>query len=63
MIKKNEYFKNIGFRKRVKEEIYDTSKNKLFVGNWEKIKLIEAFNKNNKKFEGMNIKEIGIQRK
>ena len=53
--------KNIGFRKRVKEEIYDTSKNKLFVGNWEKIKLIEAFNKNNKKFEGMNIKEIGLK--
>ena len=53
--------KNIGFRKRVKEEIYDTSKNKLFVGNWEKIKLIEALNKNNKKFEGMNIKEIGFK--
>ena len=53
--------KNKCFRKRVKEEIYDTSKNKLFVGNWEKIKLIEAFNKNNKKFEGMNIKEIGLK--
>ena len=28
---------------------------------WEKIKLIKALNKNNQKFEGMNIKEIGFK--
>ena len=39
---KTSILKNKDFRKRVKEEIYDTSKNKLFVGNWEKIKLIES---------------------
>ncbi len=49
------------FRKRVKEEIYDTSKNKLFVGDWEKIKLIKAVNKNNINFEGMNISDISLQ--
>ena len=38
-------------------------KNKLFVGDWEKIKLIEALNKNNKKFEGMNIRGNWPQRK
>ena len=58
---KTSILKNKDFRKRVKEEIYDTSKNKLFVGDWEKIKLIEALNKNNKKFEGMNIKEIALK--
>ncbi len=61
--KKNNILKDIGFRHRVKEEIYDTTKNKLFVGDWEKIKLLKAINKNNIKFEGMNINDISIKEK
>ena len=61
--KKNNILKNIGFRNRVKEEIYDTTKNKLFVGDWEKIKLLKAINKNNINFEGMNINDISIKEK
>ena len=59
--KKLDILRDKGFRKKVREEIYDTSKNKLFVGDWEKIKLIKAVNKNNKKFEGMNISDISLQ--
>lgn len=59
--KKLDILGNKSFRKRVKEEIYDTSKNKLFVGDWEKIKLIKAVNKNNINFEGMNISDISLQ--
>ena len=51
------------FRKKVRDEIYDTSKNKLFVGDWEKVKLIQAANLNNKKFEGMNIRDISVKEK
>ena len=61
--KKNNILKDIGFRNKVKEEIYDTTKNKLFVGDWEKIKLLKAINKNNIKFEGMNINDISIKEK
>lgn len=61
--KKNNILKDIGFRHRVKEEIYDTTKNKLFVGDWEKIKLLKAINKNNIKFEGMNVNDISIKEK
>ena len=46
-----------------KNEIYDASKNKLFVGDWEKVKLIQAANLNNKKFEGMNIRDICERKK
>ena len=59
--KKLDILRDKGFRKKVREEIYDTSKNKLFVGDWEKIKLIKVVNKNNKKFEGMNISDISLQ--
>ncbi|MBV68588.1 MAG: hypothetical protein CMJ08_02160 [Pelagibacterales bacterium] len=51
------------FRKKVRNEIYDTSNNKLFVGDWEKVKLIQAANLNNKKFEGMNIRDISVKEK
>ena len=61
--KKNNIMKDIGFRHRVKEEISDTTKNKLFVGDWEKIKLLKAINKNNIKFEGMNINNISMKEK
>ena len=42
----------------VKNEIYDTSKNKLFVGNWEKIKLINTKRTSLSKHIGMNLLEI-----
>ncbi len=60
-IKKNNILKDKNFRKKVKEEIYDTTKNKLFVGDWKKIKLIQANNQNNKKYEGLSIEEISIK--
>ena len=60
-LKKNNILKSVEFRKKVKEEINDTSKNKLFVGDWTKVKLIKANAKNNKKFEGLTIKEIALE--
>ena len=60
-IKKNNILKDKNFRKKVKEEIYDATKNKLFVGDWKKIKLIQANNQNNKKYEGLSIEEISIK--
>ena len=56
--KKMNILRDDNFRKRVKEEIYDSSKNKLFVGDWNKIKLIEAKRENNKKYEGLSVREI-----
>ena len=50
--------KNQKFRKAVLNEILDTTKNKLFVGNWEKIKLINTKRSNLSKHIGMNLLEI-----
>ncbi len=61
--KKKKILRDKNFRKNVQQEIYDVSKNKLFVGNWKKIKLIQACNKNNKKYEGLNLEEISIKEK
>ncbi|MEC8100201.1 MAG: amidohydrolase family protein [Pseudomonadota bacterium] len=46
------------FRKAVLDEILDTTKNKLFVGNWEKIKLINTKRSCLLKHIGMNLLEI-----
>ena len=46
------------FRKAVLDEILDTTKNKLFVGNWEKIKLINTKNFSLSKHIGMNLLDI-----
>ena len=61
--KKIKVLEDINFRNKVKKEIYDISKNKLFVGDWEKIKLIQAFNNDNKNYEGMSIKDISLREK
>ena len=61
--KKKKILSDKNFRKNVQREINDVSKNKLFVGNWKKIKLIQACNKNNKKYEGLNLEEISIKEK
>ena len=50
--------KNQEFRKAVLNEILDTTKNKLFVGNWEKIKLINTKRTSVLKHIGMNLVEI-----
>ena len=50
--------KDSNFRSNVLKEIIDTTKNKLFVGNWEKIKLIKTNNSKLKIFEGNNLIEI-----
>ena len=50
--------KNQKFRKAVLDEILDTTKNKLFVGNWEKIKLINTKRSSLSKHIGMNLLEI-----
>lgn len=50
--------KNQEFRKAVLNEILDTTKNKLFVGNWEKIKLINTKRSSISKHIGMNLLEI-----
>ena len=50
--------KNQEFRKAVLNEILDTTKNKLFVGNWEKIKLINTKRTSLLKHIGMNLVEI-----
>ena len=50
--------KNQKFRKAVLSEILDTTKNKLFVGNWEKIKLINTKRSSLSKHIGMNLLEI-----
>ena len=53
--------KNKSFRKMVYDEIFDKSKNKLFVGDWKKIKLIKAVIEKNRKYEGKNLEEIALQ--
>ncbi len=50
--------KNKSFRRKVLDEILDTTKNKLFVGNWNKIKLINTKNKGLLKHIGNNLIEI-----
>ncbi len=50
--------KNKLFRKKVLEEIKDTTKNKLFGGDWDKIILLETKNENIKNLEGRNISDI-----
>ena len=52
---------NNSFRKKVLEEIEDTTKNKLFIGNWEKIKLVKTKNLDLKHFEGNNIRDISLK--
>ena len=55
---KKNILKNQEFRKAVLNEILDTTKNKLFVGNWEKIKLINTKRASLLKHIGMNLVEI-----
>ena len=55
---KKNVLENQEFRKAVLNEILDTTKNKLFVGNWEKIKLINTKRANLIKHIGMNLVEI-----
>ncbi len=55
---KKNVLKNNEFRKKVLQEIEDTTKNKLFVGDWEKIKLLKSTNINLKKYIGKNLYEI-----
>ena len=57
-LKKNEILNNTNFRKKVRKEIYDTTKNKLFVGDWKKIKLIKAIDKKNIKYQGLDLEKI-----
>ena len=52
---------NNSFRKKVLEEIEDTTKNKLFIGNWEKIILVKTKNLDLKHFEGYNIRDISLK--
>ncbi len=56
--KKIKILKSKDFRKKVLNEILDTSKNKLFVGNWEKIKLLNSKKNNISKYIGKNLYEI-----
>ena len=56
--KKINILKDRNFRKKVITEIYDTTKKKLFVGDWKKIKLIKAVIEKNRKYEGKNLEEI-----
>ena len=53
--------KGNSFRKKVLEEIKDTTKNKLFIGNWEKMKLVRTKNVELKHFEGYNICDISLK--
>ena len=55
---KKNVLQNKVFRKNVINEILDTTKNKLFVGNWDKIKLIKTKQKNLLKYIGKNLSEI-----
>ena len=55
---KKNVLKKQEFRKAVLDEILDTTKNKLFVGNWEKIKLINTKNSSLSKHIGMNLLDI-----
>ena len=51
--------KNKYFRKKVLEEIEDTTKNKLFVGSWEKIKLLKSVDPIiMKQYAGQNLYDI-----
>ena len=59
--KKISILRDPNFRKEVLNEINDTSKNKLFVGNWDKIILLESKNPSMKKFEGSNVLNISEQ--
>ena len=56
--KKIKVLKCNDFRKKVLNEILDTTKNKLFVGNWEKIKLLNSKKNNLIKHIGKNLYEI-----
>ncbi len=56
--KKTEILLQKSFRNKVLDEIQDKSKNKLFVGNWEKIILLETKNNTLKRYEGKNVLEI-----
>ena len=56
--KKINIFKDKKFRLTLLNEINDTSKNKLFVGNWDKIILIETKNNSIKKFVGLTLEDI-----
>ena len=49
------------FRKKVLKEINDTTKNKLFIGNWEKIKLVNTKNLEFKCFEGYSLYNIALK--
>ena len=51
-------FKDIKFREALLNEINDTKKNKLFVGNWDKIILLNSDNKNIQKFIGFSLAYI-----
>ncbi len=55
---KKNILKSNEFRKKVIEEILDTTKNKLFIGNWEKIKLLKSSKSILNKHLGKNIYEI-----
>ncbi len=55
---KKNVLKNQEFRKAVLNEILDSTKNKLFVGNWEKIKLINTKRSSLIKHIGMNLLQI-----
>ncbi len=55
---KTNILKSYEFRKKVIEEILDTTKNKLFIGNWEKIKLLKSNKSILNKHLGKNIYEI-----
>ena len=55
---KKNVLKKQEFRKAVLDEILDTTKNKLFVGNWEKIKLINTKSSSLSKHIGMNLLDI-----
>ncbi len=56
--KKYEFLKDKKFRTALLHEINDTSKNKLFVGNWDKITLLKTSNSNLNKFIGCNLSDI-----
>ncbi len=51
-------FRDIKFRESLLNEINDKKKNKLFVGNWDKITLINSKNKNIQKFMGFSLEHI-----
>ena len=62
-LEKRKILKNKNFRKKVLNEILDKSKNKLFIGDWRKITLLNSNNDDIKPLEGKNLQDISNLKK